>query len=182
MRRLTVPFALVVLVLQACASDPSLTVYAEEAESLITAMNARLDELEAEIEDTEDLDEIKWYARERVIARNVFLGGFDTLDPPGDLDEFHATALDILNRLVEAETALADRAEAAEPGGSIGALWDTPEGIAARAADEEAVALCLAAEARLDTTERAEFEGVPWIPAEMKEIVFVAFGCVGEDR
>lgn len=183
MRRLIAAVAMAGLLLQACGSDASLTVYAEGAETLVTTMNARMDELDAEIEGSDDLDQIKWYARERVLARNTFLDGLNTLNPPDDLAEFHDTALDIIGRLVDAETALAERVEAIGPGGSTGAMWETPEGIAARAADEKAIILCLAAQAELDTTDdRAELEDVPWIPAEMKETVRVAFGCVAEER
>jgi hypothetical protein len=62
-------------------------------------------------------------------------------------------------------------------------IWDTPEGVAARAADERAIVLCDAAQETLDSTDsRSELEGVPWIPPEMKRIVRVAFGCHAELR
>jgi len=183
MRRLFAGVALMGLLLQACSSDPSLTVYAEGAETLVATMNARLDELDAEIEGSDDLEQIKWYARERVVARNTFLDGLSTLNPPDDLAEFHDTAIEIIGRLAAAETVLAERVEAVEPGEIMEPMWETPEGIAARAANEEAITLCRAAEAELATTEeRAELENVPWIPPEMKEVVRVAFRCTSEER
>ena len=182
MRRLFVLVGSVCLLVQACSSEASLTVYAEDAETLVTTMNARIDELDAEIGESTDLGDVQRYASERVVARIAFLDGLGALHPPDDLAEFHAAALDIIGRLVAAESVLNDRVQAmqADPVGVD--MWATTEGQAARIADAEAIKLCLAAEARLDTTERAEFEGVPWIPADMKEIVFVAFGCVAEDR
>lgn len=182
MRHLFAGFAVLGLLLQACSSDASLTVYAEGAETLVATMNARLDELDAEIEGSDDLDLTKWYARERVVARSAFLDGLRALDPPDDLEQFHATALDIIGRLLDAETVLAERVEATAPGEYVGNYWETPEGIAARAADERAVALCQAAEAELDTEERAELVNAPWIPPDMKETVRVAFGCIAEER
>jgi hypothetical protein len=70
-----------------------------------------------------------------------------------------------------------------ETSAGIDAIWETPEGVAARAADDQAIALCRAAEAEINSTEeRSAFEDVPWIPPEMKEIVRVAFGCDAESR
>lgn len=183
MKQLFVIAALVCLLAQACSSDASLTVYAEEAESLVTTMNARIDELDAEIGGSTDLADVQRYASERVVARKTFLDGISALDPPDDLAEFHTAAIDIIGRLVAAESVLNDRVQAleADPGGVD--MWATPEGQAARAADNEAIKLCLAAQAELDTTQDGvQFEGVPWIPPDMKETISVAFGCVAEDR
>ena len=174
MKQLAVPAVLVCLLAQACSSDASLTVYAEDAETLVTTMNARADELETEVAGSNDLETMQWYARERVAARSAFLDGLGALDPPDDLAEFHAAALDIIGRLVAAESLLNDRVQAlqADTGSGVD-IWATAEGQAAR----------LAAEAELDTIgEGATLDGVPWIPPEMKETVRVAFGCVKEDR
>ncbi len=179
-RRLAVATA-VVLLLGACSNEPTMTEYAEEVETLVVTMNARLDALDAELGETQDLDEIKRYATERIEARRDFLAGLEELDPPTDAAQLHAAALDIMGRLAEAEATLADRVLVMETASGIDAIWDTPEGRAARAADDEAIALCQAAEAELDR-DRAEFEGVPWIPTEMKEVVEVAFGCLTENR
>lgn len=62
-------------------------------------------------------------------------------------------------------------------------IWETPEGVAARAADADAIAVCLAAQAEFDqTADRADLANAPWIPAEMKEVILVAFGCEVDDR
>ena len=184
MKQLAVLAVLVCLLAQACSSDASLTVYAEDAETLVTTMNARVDELETEVARSNDLETMQWYARERVAARSAFLDGLGALDPPDDLAEFHAAALDIIGRLVAAESVLNDRVQTLQAGTEGGVdIWATAEGQAARVADAEAIKLCVAAEAELDTSGGgATLDGVPWIPPEMKETVRVAFGCSKKDR
>jgi outer membrane murein-binding lipoprotein Lpp len=183
MRASLVVTVVLCLVLQACSSEASLTDYADQLEGLVTTMNARLDALDAEVEGTQDLDQVKGYARERVEARSDFIDGLRSLDPPEEVAELHTAALEIMSRLTKAESVLAERVQGMETSAGIDSIWDTPEGVAARAADEQAVALCRAAEAEINSTEeRSTFEDVPWIPAEMKEIVRVAFGCDAENR
>ena len=65
----------------------------------------------------------------------------------------------------------------------LSGLWDSPEGRAFHAIDAEAIALCRAAEAEFDATEdRAVFAETPWIPAELREVIEVAFRCAVEER
>jgi hypothetical protein len=174
---------LVAVLVAACSSGPSLADYAEDVEALVVTMNARLDALDAELDASQDLEEIKEYASQRVLARSRFLTGLRELKPPDEVVELHETALEIIDRLTEAETAMADRVTSWESASDIEAIWETPEGIAARTADAQAVALCLAAQADFDqTSDRAEFRTVPWIPPEMKEVVLVAFGCETDNR
>lgn len=173
--------AVLCLLVQACSSGVSLTDYAEQVETLVTTQNARLDALDAEVEGTQDLDQVKRYAQERVEARSELLDGLRNLVPPEEVAELHTAALEIIGRLTEAESVLAERVQGMETSAGIDAIWDTPEGVAARAADEQAIALCLAAQAEFDE-DRSAFEDVPWIPPEMKEIVRVALGCDAESR
>ena len=182
MRRLVAIALISSSALSACGGEPSLTDYAAELEPAVTKMNARLDELDAELSETDDLDEVKEYARERVAARYAFVAFLDDLEPPSEVSDLHSTAEDIIGRLADSEAALADYVGELEPGSDIGDLWATPLGVAARAADAESIELCLAAESELDTSERSELAGVPWIPPELKEVVVVAFGCVAEER
>jgi hypothetical protein len=174
--------ALLMLV-SACSSAPSVAEYAEELEGLVTIMNARLDEIDAELPESPDLDQIKGYATQRIFARSEFLAGLRSLEPPEDVADVHDTAIGIMERLTASETAMVDRVLAWESAGDIEAIWETPEGIAAEAADAKAVELCLAAQADFNqTAERAKLEGVPWIPSDMKEVILVAFGCEAENR
>jgi hypothetical protein len=179
--------ALIVIVISmlgsSCANEMSLPEYAEEVEALVTTMNARLDELDAEVVETADLDTIKEYARERVEARTVFLSGMKELDAPEAVVDLHIEAISIMGRVVETEGTLSDMVQDMDSVSDVDSIWDTPEGVAARSADERAVLLCEAAEETLDSTDSgSELEGVPWIPPEMKRIVQVAFGCHAERR
>jgi hypothetical protein len=177
-------FLIVIAVLgSSCASEMSLPEYAEEVEALVTTMNARLDELDAELVDAADLNSIKEYARERVEARTVFLSGMKELDAPEAVVDLHTEAISIMGRVVETEGTLSDMVQDLDSVSDADSIWDTPEGVAARAADERAVVLCEAAQETLDSSDsRSELEGVPWIPPEMKQIVRVAFGCHAELR
>jgi hypothetical protein len=170
------------LALSACGGEPSLADYAGELESAVAEMNGRLDELDAELSENGDLEEIKDYARERVAARYAFVAVLEELEPPTEASELHIAAEDIMGRLADAESALANYVNELEPEATVGDLWATPLGIAARAADEESIELCIAAQSELDTTERSELAGVPWIPPELKEVIVVAFGCTAEER
>ena len=183
MKALSACLVSLILLTAACSSTPTVAEYAEDVEALVTTMNARLDELDVDIEGTQDLEAIRRYAEQRVLARNNFLIGLRALNAPDDVVELHDTALEIIGRVTAAETAMADLVMAWKSASDIEAIWETPEGIAARTADAQAVALCLAAQAEFDqTSDRAEFEGVPWIPSDMKEVILVAFGCEAEQR
>lgn len=183
MRPMRALVLLSVVAVAACGGGSSVADYAEDVEVLVVTMNAGLDDLDAELDGTQNLQQIQDYARDRVIYRSDFVTGLSDLDPPDELAEFHNTAIGIMERLTDAESALADRVMALESDADIEAIWDTPEGVAARTADTQAVALCLAAQAEFDqTADRAELTGVLWIPPEMKEVVLVAFGCIAEDR
>jgi hypothetical protein len=166
-----------------CSGGPTTAEYAEDVEALVTTMNARLDQLDAEVEGTSNLELIQRYAEERASARSDFVAGLSELEPPGEVGELHDAALEIMERLKNAESAMADQVMQWTSAVDIEEIWETPEGVAARAADAQAVSLCLAAQADFDqTAERAEFEGVFWIPAEMKAVILVAFGCESESR
>ena len=177
-------FLIAVAVLaSSCTSEISLPEYAEEVEALVTAMNARLDELDVELVNAADLNSIKEYARERVEARTVFLSEMKELDAPEAVLDLHTEAISIMGRVVEAEGTLSDMVQGLDSISDADSIWNTPEGVAARAADERAVLLCEAAQETLDSTDSgSELVGVPWIPPEMKRIVRVAFGCHVELR
>ena len=171
--------ACLVLVVAACGGSLTLSEYAAEAEDLTTKVIVGLETLDAEWEAQAPTLEGAWvYWDRRVAFRVEFLEGIQALDPPNELTDLHETGLDIFSRLTAAEEALAARVDTFETVADLEQMWETPEGRAARAADEEGIAICHAAQAGFDVTEdRDALESVPWIPAEMKEIVRVAFGC-----
>lgn len=167
-----------------CSSGPSLTEYAEDLEQLVSTMNSRLDSIDVIFdEQAPSLEATRSYADDRMAARNQFLTGFEALEPPSDAREIHEAGLGVMQSLVAAEQEVADLAFASDDIATVSALWDSPTGQAARAADQRAVELCQAAEQALNSTEeRQRLAGLPWVPSELQEIVTVAFGCLSEDR
>ncbi|MDH3607053.1 MAG: hypothetical protein OER12_08650 [Acidimicrobiia bacterium] len=172
------------LLAAACSSGPSLTDYAADLEQLVSTMNGRLDTIDVIFdEEAPSLDSIRGYADDRMAARNQFLTGFEALDPPSEARDIHEAGLDVLRALVQAEQEVADLAFASDDIATVSALWESPTGQAARAADQRAIELCQAAEQALNSTEeRQQLAGVPWVPTELQQIVTVAFGCLAEDR
>ncbi len=182
MKRLVAVTLVSALALSACGGGASLTEYAAELESAVAEMNGRLDELDAELSETAGLEQVRRYANERVAARYAFVGVLEELEPPSEVSDLHDTARDVMGRLADAESALADYVNGLDSAMGVDDFWATPLGVAARTADEESIALCLAAQEELDTRERSDLAGVPWIPPELKEVVVVAFGCIAVDR
>ncbi len=90
----------------------------------------------------------------------------------------HTYALDVFGRLIEAERAMAAQVEADGVTAEHWGWWNTPQGAAARAIDNEGIALCIAAQEDFDATQdRQALSDTPWIPTEMREVVRVAYGC-----
>lgn len=181
-RRLLLLVFMLLVSVAACSGPMTLPEYADEVESLVTTMNARLDANDDRLPDAPGLEEMKTYARERIDARSDLLEGLEGLTPPEEVEELHDVALGIVRRLVAAEGELAATVESAESVAEIGDLWGSPEGQVARAVDQEAIAICHAAEEALDSGERdLTLEG-PWVPPEMQDVIRVAFGCDQADR
>ena len=182
-RRICGGVAAVALLMAACGGGLSVSEYAAEVEALVDEMNGAIDQLDVDVDANPSLEATKRYASERVEAREDFVAGMRQLDPPEQITELHEAALRIMDRLTAAESALADRVLELDTNVGVDGIWLTPEGIAARTADDEAIAICQAAQAALDETQTREQLGdVPWVPPEMKEVVVVTFGCLPEDR
>lgn len=183
MKRLVLLVSALLVTISACSGGLSLADYAEQVEVLVASMNTALDELDADSDGTADLEAVRFYAVERVEIRSSFVADLRALEPPDEVVELHEAAVRIMARLATAESALADRVMTMSSAEGLESIWDTPEGLAARAADVEAVELCLAAQSEFDeTADRAELKDVPWIPSEMKEVIVVAFGCLADQR
>lgn len=185
MRRLIIlsTVALVGVAAISCGGGISTPEYADRVETLVVDMIDRLDALDLEYAAADDIAEIRHYAHERVEARERMLAGLEDLEPPAALEELHREAVEIMSLLTRAERDLADRVDEADDLASVRALWNTPEGVAASEATMRAFLLCEAAQARFDRTRSAdEFEDMPWIPPEMKDVIDVAFNCRITDR
>ena len=174
----------VVLVLGvACSSTPSLPEYAETVEELVTIMNSRIDAADTLYEANPTVENVQRYATDRMAARSEFIELFGALDPPEEVADLHAAALGILTRLAAAEAEWAALALEVDSAVGLDDLWTSVEIRAVRAVDEEAVAICIAAQSELDATaERETLSDVPWIPPEMKEVIVVAFRCSRQER
>ncbi len=180
MRARWVAMCAVLLMATSCGGgSSSLAEFATEGEELTRTVIAQIAALDAEWGTREPTQAAaRDYWERRVAARVEFLEGIRELDPPDGLVELHETALDLFGRLVDAEEALAARVAAYQHPTRPDEWWDTPEGRAARAIDEEGIAICHAAQAGFDATqERQVLSDVPWVPSEMRESVRVAFGC-----
>lgn len=170
--------------LVACGGDSlSSSEYATGLEDEVVAMNTRLDQIDTELETAASVDEASQLWDQRIAARQRFVDYLETVDPPASGTELHAAASDILGRLTEAEAAMGALADEYETLAFLGQIWNTPEGQAARAVDEEAVAICRAAQASFDETAGREvLADVPWVTSDMKEVIDVVFGCTAEER
>ncbi len=94
----------------------------------------------------------------RVAAREELVAEIRALDPPESAAEMDKVAVDSLSRLAAAEAAIAVHARA-ETITHLGEVWDTTEGLVARAVDEEAVAICEAAQAFFEGTADRQIPG-----------------------
>jgi hypothetical protein len=182
-RRLTL-LAAGLFLLGACSSGPSLTEYAEDIEAVVTAHNTDMDANDVYLDgETQTLERIKTYATRRMELRESFLEGLEALDPPDEAEDLHNAAVETIRSLVESERVLFEQATGATDIAAVGDIWASPEGQAARAADAQAIAICQAAEAAINSTEeRQALVGMPWVPTELQEVVTVAFGCTAADR
>ncbi|MCP3935573.1 MAG: hypothetical protein GY708_09410 [Actinomycetia bacterium] len=154
--------------------------YAEQLEEVVTTMNQRISDLDADLESEPlTIEGTQRYFEEKIAARDELLEGFRAIEPPEEAAEMHAAALDIVTKLADAERALAQQADEIETVDELSELWDTQASLAVDAVDEQARAFCAAAQAQFDSSadRAAAFEGQPWIPPELKEVVQVFFGC-----
>jgi hypothetical protein len=183
-RRLSLLVLVLALVASACGSGPSLTDYAAEIEAVVKSHNAGMDANDRDFESgPSTVERIRAYASTRMEFRDAFLAGFEALEPPEEVEELHAAALETIRTVVSAERELFNVATTSNDLTELQNLWASPAGQTARAADEKAVAICQAAEAAINSTEdRQALVGMPWVPSELQEIVTVAFGCTPADR
>jgi hypothetical protein len=179
MRRAAIAIGLT-LVIAACGGGRlTLQEYGAQAEDLVWDVTVTIDTLDADVAAyAATATGTQTYWKERLQAREDFLAGLRNLDPPETAVDLHTVVVELFDRLNTAERALAVRVATLEPGVGAGAWWDTPEGQVARAVDQEVSTICHVAQEEFDRTEgRSVFADLTWIPAEMKEVVRVAFNC-----
>ena len=100
------------------------------------------------------------------------------IDPPPQVAELHHLFFDFDSEFIASQEALAVRAGSALDWSELN---ETPEMAAYRTALAKDKQECIAAQAEVNAiAERREaFADTPWIPAELKEVFEVAFGCDG---
>jgi hypothetical protein len=152
--------------------------YAEEVEALTTTMYAALDDLVYTFETASEADrDAGALYGGMAVAFAELLDGLEAIDPPAEVADLHDLSLDIMARLTAAQETFARRVEDSAEGGDPG-LENTPEALALRAVQDEMIAFCQARQAEFDATaDREVLAENPWIPAEMREVVDVLFGC-----
>jgi hypothetical protein len=168
------------LLLASCGGgDLSLAEYNTEGLALGAAMEERIYVLDAEWDSqTATVEDVWTYWDERIEAYEAALEGFEALEPSAEVAELHRTGMDLFTKLVAAESALATRVASFDTATVPEQWWDTAEGEAVGAVEEEIYSFCLVFQAMYDrTVERVALSDVPWIPAQMKEVVQVDIGC-----
>ena len=173
------------LLLAACSSGAlTLTEYAERVEAEVTVMNSQLDRLVAELDSQEQsVASTREYLDGVAAARERFVAVVEDLAPPEQAQRLHDEALAIVRQLRDATEALSAAVAALSDPAQLAQLDASPEAQALREIDAQAVEMCHAAEASIDATaEREGLSGVAWLPAELKEVVEVAFRCTFAER
>lgn len=179
--RVVAASACLLLMLAGCGGgEPTLADYAKEVEALTTAMYDATDPLAAELEalDAPSANDLQHAYRGLAGAFRVFSDGLDEIEPPADIAEMHDVLLVMADRLTSTNEALSAKVDEYEDGDDWNALMRTPEAEDARAAGLAILDFCQQRQAELDATaDREGLSDAPWIPADMQEVVLVAFGC-----
>ena len=168
-----------VLLASCGGGDLSLAEYNTEGMALGAAMEERIYALDAEWDSqTATVEDVRTYWDQRIEAYETALGGFEALEPAAGVAELHRTGMELFTKLVVAESALAVRVISFDTATVPEQWWDTAEGEAVGAVEDEIYSFCLVFQAMYDrTVERIALSDVPWIPPQMKEIVQVDIGC-----
>ena len=174
----------VVLIVAACGNGAmTLSEYAGAAEGLVAEMEASFAALDGEWEgQAPTVAGAERYWEGRLAIRDEFLDGVQELRPPEQVADQHRAAVAVFEKITAADAALAD---AVAGMATIDEHWqwvDTPEGRAAAAVLEEVYEFCRSSQDEYDATRaRESLDDLPWVPAEMAEVVKVAFGCPPAD-
>jgi hypothetical protein len=161
------------------SSELTVSEYAAEIEQLVVEMEAGFASIDANWEaQVPSVAGAADYWEKRLEIRNDYLESIEALDPPTEVQEMHESALAVFNKITDADEVLAAKVASLDV---ITEHWqwvDTAEGKAADEVLAEVFAFCRASQEEFDATEDLEqFEDITWLPAEMKQVVRVAFGC-----
>jgi hypothetical protein len=176
MRR-TLTVSCLAVVLSGCGGGGvSLTEYAESLEALTSEMIEQLEVGDVRMSTgTPTIDDAREVLTGAPEIRVEFQEALTELDPPEEMADLHAELVDLHGEILAAQKELASRAETAT---TLEELEESEELAAYRATQAEAVSVCRELQARIDATASNDvFVDTPWIPADLKEVVEVTFGC-----
>lgn len=172
--------AFLVLAVGACdGGGLDLAEYNTQGMVLATAMEERISSLDADWDSqAATMEDVRNYWEQRIEAYTVALEGFQALEPVGRAAELHQAGMELFSRLVAAEEVLAARVAATQMVTGPEQWWNSPEGAAVGAIEEEIYSFCLVFQQMYDATlERVVGPDTPWLPSEMKEAIRVDIGC-----
>jgi hypothetical protein len=171
---------LTVLVVAGCGGGPlSLSEYSSEVTALIETLDGRLDaEAEEYFSQPPSIEGLQAYLEIRVDGYRRAVDGLDAIQPSQEVEQLHATFAQIMGDLLVAEEARADFADTITSVDDLQPVWDGPASQAVTAAEDKAIVLCYAAQSTFDATqERDLLSEVPWMPADLKDVINVALNC-----
>ncbi|MCB2224219.1 MAG: hypothetical protein KQH83_08605 [Actinobacteria bacterium] len=185
-RTLALVVLLPLLTLGCGASEMTLTEYAAEIDGIISEAADEWFEITSEppgsvlVADREHLDDFTPQDLQEALGRVIevevgLLEAVGAVDPPAQIADLHDRLFN--HEYTDVERALAARAGAASDWEE---LSESPEMAAYREALAEDKRRCLEFEAYLDgTAGREAFEGMPWIPNDLTEVVSTVLNCDG---
>lgn len=179
--RRAVVVAVLAFAVVACGGDRPLTLleYATQGGAMTAVMEERLAALDIGLgSQPVSADDVRTYWDARLRSRVELLEELRTLDPPDGIADMHGEGLDLFDRLISAEEALAARVTTLDEPSDPEQWWSLEEANAVAVANEDILVLCRGFQARYDATlERTGLSDMPWIPPQMKEIVQIDVGC-----
>lgn len=174
-------FSLAAVLAMAGCGGGSLTLseYSTEVASRVETLDSSLDaKAEEYLSGPPSVEGAQEYLAARVAGYRATVDGINALDPPDQVTDLHTTLQVILGKILAAEEERRAFADTVESVADFDEVWEGRQAQTIRAAEEEAIVLCVAAQTRFDDTEQREGLGeVPWMPAELKEVVNVALDC-----
>ena len=180
----------VVLVVGACGGAESpMTDYVERLNVIVEEARQQYGALVASVEgavlvaDPEHLSAFTPQDLQTALGRvRIIEAGVEeataAIDPPPQVADLHRLFFDFDSEFIAAQEAVAVRAGSARDWDELSA---TPEMAAYRATLAQDKRDCIAAQAEVNAIAegRETFADTPWVPAELKEVFEVAFGCDG---
>ncbi len=177
-----------VLALGACGGNASpLTEYVESLNTIVENARQQYGDLVATpqggvlVAESEQLADFTPQDLQTALERvRVIEAGVEeataAIDPPPQVADLHHLFFDFDSEFIAAQEALAMRAGSAADWNELSA---TPEMAAYRTTLAQDKQDCIAAQAEVNAIadRRESFTDTPWVPAELKEVFEVAFGC-----